>query len=123
MTKTHRTRVEHRRPRQVRVAFDPTHIDVARRMLEQAGSPQPIGDDDAAIALFTIGLGMLSGHYNELLATQLRDVHTRAFGVDGPERFHEAALALHGSTTMAKIATGLLDGAARGTGGKEPLVQ
>ena len=118
--KTRRKR-ERRRPAQVRVTFERCHLDVARRMLEQAGSPETIGDDDAAMALFTIGLGVLSGHYNELLATQLREVHTRAFGADGPARFHEAALALHGPATMAEIAAATLE-APLGTSEK-PVVQ
>ena len=107
----------------MRIAFDRTHLDVARRLLEQAGSPAPIGDDEAALAVFTIGLGVLSGHYNELLATQLREVHVRAFGADGPARFHEAALALHGPATMAGIAGAMLDSAGLGTSGKKPVVQ
>ena len=110
MKPRHHTR---RRPAQVRVTFEQRHLDVARHMLEQAGSREPIGDDDAAIALFTIGLGVLSGHYNELLSKHLREVHVRAFGADGPARFHEAAAALHGPATMAEIASAMLGTSAK----------
>ena len=119
----HKTRREKRRSARVRIAFDRTHIDVARRALEKSGSPAGAGDDDAALAVFTIGLGVLTGHYNELLATRLREVHLRAFGPDGPARFREAAMALHGSATMPEIAAALLDGTIPGAAGENPPIQ
>lgn len=120
--KSRKRKSERGRPAQVRVAFERRHLDAARRVLEQAGAP-PIGDDDAAMALFTIGLGVLSGHYNGLLATRLREVHMRAFGADRPARFREAAIALHGPAAMAEIATAVFEGAALGTSGNKPVIQ
>ena len=119
----HKTKREKRRPARVRIAFDRTHIDVARRALEKSGPPAGAGDDDAALAVFAIGLGVLTGQYNELLATRLREVHLKAFGPDGPARFREAAFALHGSATMPEIAAALLDGASPRAAGETPGIQ
>lgn len=112
---------EKRRPAQVRVTFERVHIDAARRVLEKTGSPAAAVDVDAALATFAIGLGVLSGHYNELLATRLREVHLRAFGPEGPTRFREAAMALHGSATMPEIATALLHGHPPESGGSPQM--
>lgn len=107
--------------RAVPVTFDRAHIDSARRMLENSGSPAAARDVDTALATFTIGLGILSGHYNELLATRLREVHLRAFGPEGPTRFREAALALHGSATTPEIASALLHGHPPASGGSPQM--
>ena len=119
--KTPKAKREKRRAAQVRVTFDRAHIDAARRMLEKSGSPAAGVDVDAALATFAIGLGVLSGHYNELLATRLREVHLQAFGPEGPTRFREAAMALHGSATMPEIASALLHGHPAASGGDRPM--
>ena len=118
---TRNTNREKRRPAQVHVAFDRAHIDAARRTLETTGSPAAGSDGDAAMAVFTVGLGVLSGHYNEFLATTLHDVHMRAFGPDGPTRFREAAMALHGSAKLPEFAAALLDGGPPASGGSPGL--
>ena len=119
--KTPNANREKRRPAQVRVAFDRAHIDAARRTLEKTGSPAAQSDGEAAMAVFTVGLGVLSGHYNEFLATRLREVHMRAFGPDGPRKFREAARALHGSANLPEIAAALLDGDPTASGGSPGL--
>ena len=72
----------------------------------------PTGErqEDVVLAVFAIGLGVLSGHYNELLATRLHEARVQAFGPDGPARFKDAALSLHTGTTMQELAAALLDG-------------
>ena len=69
------------------------------------------------MAVFTVGLGVLSGEYAEFLAARLHEVHLRAFGPEGPKRFREAAMALHGSASLPDIATALLDGEPPPSGG------
>ena len=101
-----------RRPAQVRVTFERKRLDAARVVFERAGSRAGTRGDDAALAVFTVGLGVLSGHYNERLAERLPDVHLRAFGPDGPNQFREAARVLHAAMTMHELALALLDGGA-----------
>ena len=110
--KSRKSKRERRRTDQVRVAFERAHLDAARLVLEQAGVATGERNEAAALALFTIGLGMLSGHYTELLAKRLREAHVLAFGPDGPARFREAAMNLHVGATMPELAAELLDGGA-----------
>ena len=110
--KSRKSKRERRRADQVRVAFERAHLEAARLVLEQAGVPAGQRDEAAALAVFTVGLGMLSGHYTELLATRLREAHVLAFGPDGPARFREAAMNLHVGATMPELAAELLDGGA-----------
>lgn len=109
------------RPARVRVALECDVLEVARGMLANAGSPAE-SDSDTVVALFTIGLGVLSGHCNEFLATKLRNAHLKAFGPDGPARFREAALELHGAMTMPELGTALLDGGKPGSA-RGPRIQ
>ena len=51
-------------------------LEAARGMLANAGSPAE-SDSDAVVAMFNIGLGVVSGHYSEFLAMR------RDAGMDG----------------------------------------
>lgn len=106
-----------RQPAQVQVAFERAHIDADRRTLQMSGSQAAASDAEAAMAVFTAGLGVLSGEYAEILAARLHDVQLRAFGPEGPRRFREAAMALHVSASLPDIATALLDGEPQASGG------
>lgn len=89
--------------------FEHERLDAARYVLKNAGSPAET-DAHAALAVFTVGLGVLSGHYNELLAERLRDAHLQAFGPEGPTRFRDA-----------ELAAALLDGDPPGNGGEQRM--
>ena len=107
--KSRKSRARGRQPKQVRIAFKQEHVDVAREALEQAGVPTEDRHEAAAL-VFAMGLGVLTGHYNEVLATKLREAHIEAFGPEGPARFKTAALRLHVTTTMSELASSLLEG-------------
>lgn len=118
--KSSKSKRERRGQGPVRVMFEREHLDVARQALEQAGVSPGGRDQDAALSVFAIGLGVLTGHYNEVLATSLRDAHIEAFGPEGPALFKEAAMRLHVATTMSGLASALLESDVEGNRHEAP---
>ena len=103
------TKRERRQSKTIRIPFEKGHVEVAQLVLEQAGSPSAENAETAVKAVFAIGLGVLSGHYNEFLAGRLQAGVVGAFGPDGPARLCETLKRLHGDATMPEIARALLD--------------
>ena len=109
MKRKRKTKDERRRSKTVRIPFEKGHVEVAQLVLERAGSPAAQSTEAAVTAVFTIGLGVLSGHYNEFLAGKLQAGVVGAFGPDGPARLCEALKQMHGEATMPEIARALLE--------------